>query len=384
MLATAYLGLFLYRDHLQGPAIWDEPQYWIASLSFLDSSTSWFDRLRNYGSLNTPLPFLIFAAIEQITNLGLFGGRLFNFLASLALTFSLSRVGEHPQRSALAALGLLSFPYYLTYSGLLYTDVIASLLVFVGVWAYLRNQPALSAVALALAISARQFTIAVPVAILAHEWTTAFQAKSFPARRQWLPPLLAAGTLLAWILLFGGLTTRAARDNPLTQIPRVQRALWSLDPASSLFALGCLGIYYVIPEWLLFHRCWHRRRWLTARNASLAVLLALLFFLFPIRFAHGLVEKFSLLLSLPGSTAKALILFLPALVATVRFSRPGLSFWLVAMHLAVMLKAFPWEKYLIPLLVSLWCVKCLQPQEPSAETQSPSSRPEPCTAGSSS
>ena len=40
-----------------------------------------------------------------------------------------------------------------------------------------------------------------------------------------------------------------------------------------------------------------------------------------------------------------------------RFSQINLSLWLVLYHILIMMKAFPWDKYTLPILVLLWFVK---------------------------
>ncbi len=58
---------------------------------------------------------------------------------------------------------------------------------------------------------------------------------------------------------------------------------------------------------------------------------------------------------IPWVWPRVTILAFFAWVACARFRRIDIGFWLVAMHVGVMLKSWtPWDKYDLPLLAVLW------------------------------
>ncbi len=212
-LLAVYGAIFLYFDGLRFSPIWDEPNFWRATLSFTDGSVPWLERLRNYGTLNTPLPFLIFAAIESTFHAGLFGRRFFNFIFSLVMVSVIGLSGRSGSRTALATLGLVSFPYFLQFSVLFYTDIIGAFFAFAGVWCYQRRRDRLGCLALVLAIAARQFTLSVAAAIFAHELISTVWSEGFRLRTRWIAPF----TGLRLYHLLGGVLWRAGHPRDPAQ-----------------------------------------------------------------------------------------------------------------------------------------------------------------------
>lgn len=190
-------------------------------------------------------------------------------------------------RSILSALGLLLCPYYLFSSGYLYTDIIACFFAFLGFWYYSHNRHFLSGVAFVLGIASRQFILAFPLALAVYELTAALRFSPFlslftknktplikgesqqlsavsfgkisirtPRKRNskmhihWLAPLVAALSILGWILLFKGLAPASALEtkNSLES----QLSLWMIEPQNGLYSLTVVGLYFVIPEFILF------------------------------------------------------------------------------------------------------------------------------------
>ena len=355
-VAAIYLGLFFWMDGLRFPLQWDENHFWETSLAFSRSAVPSLDLLRSYDELNTPLPFFIYGAIERYVGNGLFVGRLLNLLLALAITLAIGLPARRRgSRALLAAAGLLLFPYFLYYSALLYTDTIAAALVLLGVALHLRDRPVWAGLVFVLAIAARQYMVAFPVALAAHELIQQWQGRHrHPAR--WLAPSLAALTILFWMALFGGPAPAAAMaERPIAP---AQEQWLSLAPATSLYFLACVGLYFVLPEFVLF------RRWrslppastlLTRRNLAIALVPAVALLLFPPFVAHGLLSKAARFLSLDA--LKLLLFYGLILLACFRFARPNLAFWLVLTNALVMLRAFPWDKYVMPLLIVLWYLK---------------------------
>ena len=355
-VTALFLALFFWMDGLRFPLQWDETHFWETSLAFSQRAVPDLELLRSYDELNTPLPFFLYGAVERYVGDGLFMGRLLNLLLALAITLAIGLpTRRRGRRAPLAAVGLLLFPYFLYYSALLYTDTIAAALVLLGVALHLRDRTVWAAVVFVLAIAARQYMVAFPAALAAHELLRQGRGRHRNPVR-WLAPGLAAATILFWMALFGGPAPAAALEE--RPIAPAQAEWLSLAPATSLYFLACVGLYFVLPELVLFRR-WRRLpapgALLTRRNVVIAVVLAAALLLFPPFTAHGLLHKAEDVL--PLGALKLLLFYGLALVATLRFARLDLAFWLVAMNALVMLKAFPWDKYVMPLLIVLWYLK---------------------------
>src|SRR5437867_4945211 len=170
-LAALYLGLFVFYDKLHFPMIWDENHFWRTTLLFSKSLVPDFRVLRNYNELNTPLPFIIFGALAHQFKDGLFAGRFLNLIVSLIIICTIGLpLGRKDARSILAAMSILSVPYYLWLSTHLYTDILSAFFVLAGFWLYVRNKHILSSIPFILAIACRQYMVVFPLAIAAHEF----------------------------------------------------------------------------------------------------------------------------------------------------------------------------------------------------------------------
>ncbi|PYT04308.1 MAG: hypothetical protein DMF60_15730, partial [Acidobacteria bacterium] len=248
-LLALYSGLFLFYHELRFPMIWDEQPYWRTSLLISKSVIPDLRLLRNYDQLNTPLPFIIFGALEYFFKDGLFVGRMLNLVLSLimacAIGVSLARTSK---RRILAALGLVSFPYYLWLSCHLYTDIVATFFVFAGFWLWLRNRHVLSCLSFVLAIACRQYMLAFPLSLAVYEFTSAFDAarkfasvtsvanRMFQAISRCVAPSAACLTIFGWFWLFGGMAPRSGVALWIT--PTVQRHTWAFAVDSSLYFLA--------------------------------------------------------------------------------------------------------------------------------------------------
>lgn len=362
-LILLYALVFLLFDQLQFPPIWDEPDFWLASLNFSDQLIPQLADLKDYNELNTPLPFIVFGILEYLWQGGIFAGRLLNLVLSFGITMLIAFPTNHTSKqSILAVCGLLSFPYYLWLSTHLYTDILATFFVLVGVWSYTRERHLISGIAFTLAIASRQFMLGFPVAVAIYEFLKGNRDR-FHLRLSWLAPLIAASTILGWMYFFNGLAPAGAVEENVT--PDVQKSVWIFSLSSSLYLLACIGLYFVIPEWLLFSRKIVKPYW-TLQKASLAGALILMFVLFPVVEAHGLLIKGVEML--PSRGFQNLLLYSLALLSCLRFLRYDLTFWLLLVNCGLMLKAYPWDKYALPLLAVLWFYKAIGKLEFNTET----------------
>lgn len=378
-----YLILFIAQDRLQFTPIWDEPHFWETSLLFSKSLIPDLNLLRNYGELNTPLPFILFGALEYFFKGGIFAGRLLNLILSFFIicTIGLSKAGNN-RHSLLAVVGLLLCPYYLWFSSHLYTDIIASYFVLLGFLFYIRSLNILSSIAFILAIASRQYMLVFPVSLFAFELFNAMKNRVRMSHQndsiaytksqvnnkngilstRLLMPLIASLSILGWFLLFNGIAPQTGLA--LSTTPEVQQSLFSVAPDSSLYFLACVGLYFVIPEICLFHtRSLFRlnlaiQKLFTPKSCLLAFALAILFAIFPPLETHGILTNVAN--KLPNDFFKLTLYYFLALLAALRFFRRiDIGFWILLVNCGLMMKAFPWDKYVLPLLVIFWYLKSI-------------------------
>ncbi|MEA5593355.1 hypothetical protein [Rivularia sp. UHCC 0363] len=382
-----YLIIFISFKWLQFTPKSDEPHYWQTTLLFSKSLIPDLHLLRNYGELNTPLPFIIFGNLERFFKGGMFAGRILNFILSFLITciIGLSKYGKY-KYSTLAVCGLFLCPYYFRLSSYFYTDIIAIFFALLGFVFYIRSSNIISSIAFVLAIASRQYMLVFPVSIILFELFNVLNqvnisrkndatyinnnqlpnqsknsSKSNIFSTRLLMPLIASLSILGWFLLFNGMApqTGLARTNT----PAVQQSLFSVAPESSLYFLACVGLYFVIPELCLFHTrsLFHLNiaigKPLTLKNCLLAVALLILFIIFPPLQTHGLITNVAKFF--PNDFLKLSLYYFLALIATLRFSRIDIAFWILLVNCGLMMKAYPWDKYVLPLLVVFWYLKSI-------------------------
>lgn len=371
-LMLFYLGLFVALNGLQFAPTRDEVHLWPTCLRFAQQFPPSLETLRNYRELNTPLPFVVFGAIEHAFHGGIAVGRAVNLLISLGVALivvladpGLRRGWSH--RGLLACAGLLVFPYFLGTGVLIYTDMIATVLVITGMVLHVRCRPWLGMIMFVLAISSRQYTVAFPAALCAHAiWQTMVIRSRRdlntpqPSHSLWIAPLLATISLGGWFMFFGGPSPREA----LLASDPANAHLARMFPAHSLYFLSCVGAYFVLPEAVLFRRlAFVRGGFRSPLSLTISAVVVTGFVLAPPLHnvdynipTMGYLDKVSrLALSDPLRMVAFSIL---ALLAVCRFSRINLAFLVVSANTMMMLKAqVGWDKYALPLLVVLWWQK---------------------------
>lgn len=360
-ITAIYTALVVWLDFLQGPYWWDEKTFWQTSLTFSDRLFPSIEDLRNYDELNTPLPFVIFGALEYLFRQGIFSGRLLNLILSLTMVFAIGWPSqEKGGRAILCIIGLFVCPYYLWLSGRLYTEMIACFWIVLGFVSYVRNRHLLSGIAFILAIASRQYMLAFPVGIAAFEVFSAFK-KGGKLNLKILIPVIASLSIVGWFVLFGGLAPAASLE--VRQVPDVQRSLLALTPHGGLYFLAVMGLYFIIPELILFGRGFSLRTMLQDRtNYRLYVIILSLLLISFIIFPPTLVAKgglIKLLKLIPFDFLKVLLLYCLAALTCLRFANLKLETWLLVFNTLIMMKAFPWDRYALPLIVVLWYLKSL-------------------------
>ncbi|NJM85505.1 MAG: hypothetical protein HC839_05125 [Leptolyngbyaceae cyanobacterium RM2_2_21] len=266
--------------------------------------------------------------------------------------------------SYLSAAGLLLFPYYLWLSGRFYTDIISTFFVFWGFFFYFRSTHLLSGIAFVLGIASRQYMLAFPLAVGTYELVISLRKREFPSFKV-LMPLLAAASIIGWFILFGGIAPSRGLSSRL--VPDVQQSLFALEPGGALYFLSFVGLYFVIPEFLLFFRrlpiaqLWQRKGF----YGAIALGLLILFMLFPPALeASGNLMKVADLM--PFNIIKYALFYLLALLACWRFSKLNLATWMVIFNSLIMIKAWQWDRYALPLMVILWYLKSIERLDDSA------------------
>jgi hypothetical protein len=183
--------------------------------------------------------------------------------------------------------------------------------------------------------------------------------------RRVLPLLGAVGSLLAWIAFFGGMGPASG----LREWPRHMSSILHLTPAWGLYSLTCIGAYFVIPELVLFRRREALSALRTRRSLGLALAIASCVLLFPPLAQGATMGALNrvLLLVLPpellgdlSATIRNLVFGVLAWLACVRFARVDLIFWLLLLNVLLMSTTFQaWEKYNLPMLVTLWFLRSI-------------------------
>jgi hypothetical protein len=167
-----------------------------------------------------------------------------------------------------------------------------------------------------------------------------------------MAPALGALSLAGWFALWGG------------PAPPAAIAFWKLPtggfyPEHALYALACLGAYFVCVEAALQWRpFWHG---LSLRTGVLcAIAIAVLFALFPPLENRFVVPTMGFLdlaaRAVLGTSPVKVLLFAPlAWAAVVRFRRPGLASLVAFGHVLLMAGAYlAWDKYALLPLAALW------------------------------
>ena len=381
-ITAIYVILVIWRDFLQGAYLWDESHYWESSLVFSERLFPGIDELRNYNELNTPLPFIVFGILQHLFDGGIFLGRLLNLILSCAIAFIIGYPNRNKSRAILCVIGLFLCPYYLFYSGLLYTDIFACFWVLIGVMCYIRDRHWLSCIAFILAIASRQYMLAFPGAIAFYEFMVVLTrskvthrdfltkkvyhvrklmqqpSMSLVEHKKWLAPLIACLTIFCWIYLFQGLIPEqalAVRDTP-----EVQKTVWAITPGGALNFLTFVGLYLVIPELILF-KTWTRYKILKQQRFKVIAIaggLLLCFLVFPpLSDSMGFVEKLTDLL--PHDILRLAFFYCLSLITCLRFSQPELISFMVLFNSLIMIKAYPWDKYILPLAIVFWYLKSI-------------------------
>jgi len=362
-LGLVYIATFAVADGLRFAPVKDEIHFLESARIFAGSFD--LEDLRRYPEVVTPLALVVWGWLEHLTGAGLWVGRCLNLVLSFGLVclVAFARPPVWP-RGALAALGLLAFPYTLPLSVHLYTDVMAAAFAGVGTLAVLRRRPGLAFLALSAAIATRQYLVQIAAA-LAAAGALAWQRGDTGRWKTAVAAGAATATLGGWVLFFGGLAPQAGLDAWIPRYPAPMLEASSFILHYGLYALTGVGAYFVVVEALLFRQLPPMRTLFRPRSLGAAVALAALFLIDPpiLTSGHpgGPIGRLSRML-LPSpqlDLVRVVIYYALALLAVLRFSvRLDAAFWVVAAGAVLSMKQqIPWEKYLLPTLSALWILR---------------------------
>lgn len=353
-VAAAFFAVLVGFNFLRFPIRADELHFWPTSLRLFQNGFPSVEQLRTYNELNTPLPFLIFGGLEYIFHGGIVVGRAINLASSLAIVLLIGAVSEFSLRSILCVAGLLVFPYFLLVGAHLYTDTLAVLFTVAGIALYLRRWHWTAALCFILGIACRQYIVAFPLALIAHRLVCQLRSGRVIIDAELLSSAVAALSLAGWYLFFG-----AAGPQPALQAQNV--AVGRFYPEHGLYFLTCIGVYFVLPECLLFRsaeRLLRPEQW----SIVIAVANSVLFWFSPPIENVTIVPTMGYfdiavrsLLSTPGRMALFWIL---VVVTCLRFRPLSLGGVMLYANAALLAAAHvAWDKYAFPVLAALWLLK---------------------------
>jgi hypothetical protein len=364
-LVLVFLATFWLGDSLRFEPAGDE-KHFLSSAELFQGRFE-LEALRSYPEVVTPLALVIWGELHYLTGDGLYYGRLLNFVLTVVMVGLVAFCAPgNPTRAALAAVGLLLFPYTLALATHLYTDTIGVFLGVCGALALSRGRAVLGWFAFVCAIATRQYLVQIPAAIAAVEGMRWLRGE----RVRW-PVVIACAassvTVLGWLTFFRGLATQAGIDFWTPHYPAPMLHATEFILFHGLYALTGIGAYFVLVEALLFRRAPVPPEMRSWRGLGLALALAGLFWLDPPLLSNthtgGPIGRAAIELwpAPQFDWARLSIYYVLALLCVLRFAgRLDIGFWLVAAAFVLATKQqLPWEKYLFPTIGALWTMVAL-------------------------
>jgi len=353
LVFTGGLSQSLYKD---------EKHNWSTTLRFVDYQVPpTLEELRTYPEVVTPLSYIIWSGIEDVTHAGIRAGRGLEFVLSLGLLAIIAGRRRPDDTALLCGVGLLLYPYLLPLSIHLYTDVLAAFLGLAGLAFYSHRRFAVAAVFLALAIATRQYLLALATGLAV--WALIERLRGRASATLWIAPTAAAATIFGWFWVFGGLGPPSGIDKWVPLFPAPMMEVLRVIPEYGMYSLTLIGAYFVVPEFLLFRR-WRDPLGITPRRLIVtAALLGAAYALFPptsYSVPMGALDRVVRPLATSDGVRMGFY-YLLALTTCLRFQRLDAAFWIIAVTFAMNMKAqLAWEKYALPTLVALWYLKSIR------------------------
>lgn len=354
-VAVVFFALLVAFNFLRFPVRADELHFWPTSVALFQNGFPTLPQLRSYNELSTPLPFLIFGGLEHIFHGGIGVGRAVNMASSLAILLIIGAASNFSLRALLCVAGLLVCPYFALVGTHLYTDSLAILFSVAGVALYLRGRSWGSAACFIVGIACRQYIVAFPLALFAHEIFVETRLERFALSSKFIAPAIAVVSLAGWYLFFGDFAPQIAlRAQNLTA--------GRLFPEHGLYFLACIGLYFVVLECILF-RSVAPLLAPTRGTIAIAAAVTLLFLFFPplenvnppVATMGYLDTAARFVLPTPARLALFWALAILAVLRLRPLSTGGLMLYANVALLACAHVA--WDKYALPMLAALWLLK---------------------------
>lgn len=362
------------------PPLRDETHYWPSSEFLTSGGWPSQEKLRSYGELCTPLSLMLFGWAANVTGGGLPAARYFSLGAVCSTLVLFVLLARGPDRRVLpAALCVLAFPYFLGVGIHIYPDSFAILFTLLGLALFQRDRPWIGAAFFALAISCRQYMVAFPVGLAL--WEIVELIRVHPARvraalqtSKVLAGASAALVLVAWIIFWGGFGPPGEVRRQAVSTAQNASLFY---PQYALYGLACLGLYFVLPRWVLFSRRLDWRAIVSARALALLLVIAVTFALAPpqdnVHYEIDNMGYFDRMIRAAvgaHSFSRLFILGAFAWIALLCFWNWSLASVLVLVHLLMLSKAhIAWDKYELPMLLCLWFLVADE-RAPAADSQS--------------
>jgi hypothetical protein len=362
IVLVIYAILFFYFSHLDFPVIKDETHFWKSSIHFSSTVVPSLELLRSYDDMNTPLPFYLFGQIHRLTDLGPQGGRILNFLMSFIVIILI--IVQKNDKALFYGFALIMFPYFIGTGILLYTDMLCVFTVLLGFICYRGGAPIWSSLFFILAIASRQYALAFPLSLLAYSALQLAKTNDRIKRRKiyWTAfgMFVALLSLVPWIVIWNGVAPPIS-----VRTTGLDTSMLRVFPDHPLYFMACVGFYFVLPEIVIERRqaVFQGSLW---KPIVLVVIVCLWFVMYPPMnnveysvWTMGLLDKLSR--GFLSDSMRMIWFCLLAILAGTRFLSTRLSSIIFWGNALLMLKApIGWDKYILPLLVCLWCCKAME------------------------
>lgn len=271
---TVIMGAAVAMLGIDQPYPGDEQRYINTAREF-GQGLSWH-LLQTYEEMSTPLPFVVFGAWGQGFGYSLPAMRIAALLMGLSTLLVLHHFARLTLRDSWLSLAVTLFwlvhPYVILLSVFVYTDILAMLFLMLAAVAVARRQPMLLAVGMMGGLLCRQYLV---FAVAAAGVYYVLRYLHHREKRD-VAMLVAIGVALlpmaGLVLLWGGLSPA----NEMKQL-YLDRGL-SFHPRAAVLYV-CQMFIYLLP-WVWLAR---RQIFASRKAAAIAVVIALVYWVFPIR-----------------------------------------------------------------------------------------------------
>jgi hypothetical protein len=371
--ATLVLIALVRTEFLTGPLYGDEKHFFPSTVALVPFR---FEKLASLKELSSPTFFVAVSFVLSLLGPNIVWCRLL-VLGALIGCVTLYRrsaraaareLGLPPLVAPLSLVLLLTFPYLVGCGVHYYTDVPALLFGLLSFSAYRRGRTVPAVLWAVLAVHCRQFFMFIPAGASAAEgwrWLGTRDRRALGRAALWLLPV---GTLLPYIVLWGGPSPLLGLDPRMAALPAVQ-------PRHVTYLFGAAGLYLLPLGLGAAALGWNRTK------AACCAAAVLLFCVFPPRpnlyyqimgapiRTLGVLD--SALRNALGHRAALVALAAAVVVAAAlhyelfaraRTAQRGGAKWMIAAFWGMNLFShLTWDKYLLPVLPLLYLTALRHP-----------------------